>query len=162
MDEQFSFPNVLPSKETHGPSFILGNCTAFKTDLNSSPSHWNHHLTTPQPPRITANTSTFSAIHLISISIFHSSFLFLSYSQRTAVFWLLRFYILLTLPFINILLASENERPCFFPSLDFYYRFFHSYSIWICTSSKLGGKKSRLSSFSTLLFWYSFISGSFW
>ena len=86
MDEQFSFPNVLPSKETHGPSLILGNCTAFKTDLNSSPSHWNHHLTTPQPPRITANTSTFSAIHLISISIFHSSFLFLSYSQRK---WLL-------------------------------------------------------------------------
>lgn len=86
MDEQFSFPNVLPSKETHGPSFILGNCTAFKTDLNSSPSHWNHHLTTPQPPRITANTSTFSAIHLISISIFHSSFLFLSYSQRKWLF----------------------------------------------------------------------------
>ena len=61
MDEQFSFPNILPSKETHSPSFVLGNCTAFKTDLNSSPSHWNHHLTTPQPPRITANTSTFSA-----------------------------------------------------------------------------------------------------
>ena len=86
MYEQLSFPNVLPSKKTHGPRFVFGNCTAFKTDLNSSPSHWNHHLTTPQPPRITANTSTFSAIHLISISIFHSSFLFLSYLQRKWLF----------------------------------------------------------------------------
>lgn len=33
MYEQFSFLNVLPSKETHGPRFIFGNCTAFKTDL---------------------------------------------------------------------------------------------------------------------------------